>query len=1075
MTDLFGAYRLDEPIGRGGFSEVWRATDQRDGRPVAVKVLTGGRSARDPAFLAALREEARAVAALDHPGVVHLYDQGLSAAERPPRGSPCLVMEYADLGTLEGWRPAGWPELRSLLSDLLDALGHAHARDVLHLDLKPANILRCGPDHARPGPKLADFGATTRLMGAEDSQLLGTPRYMSPEQIGGRPQVFGPWTDLYALGAMAFELCTGEHAVPGGSLYQLIYAHEEGRRRPFLPRFDVPAGLEAWIARLMAADWRERPARAVEARRELAGIGGAVLGEPPPQFPASRSPSGRGLVGLRPTPLVARRAERERLRRWLVDAGLQRQAACVVLEGVAGTGKTRLARWVAEEADEGGHALSLLVRHGAGDRGGLASTLRAALGLELGADPAEVLRERLELDGDDLDAALGALGLGPARFERPEERWAALTRVLAGWARGRPPLLVLDDAANSVDALGLARWLLALGDRAPVRVRLVITAQTEALADRPDAQALLEAVVVEGSTERMLIGPLPAGDRLPFLEALLPLEGEAAARVLERSAGNPLHAEQLVATWLEDGTLVPGRMGFRLTGPLRAAISDHTALGQARFARAAEGLSVEQRRALELAAVLGDPCDGVEWSMLCGELGLAADAGLEGLARAGLVRGGRRRFSFTHGSVRQAVLAGAEAAGRLVDLHDAVAASLRAARDVDRARLGRHLLGAGRAAEAASLLLEAASDAEEVSDHRASAVLLDEQERAADAAGLPAAHPSRALACALRAAAVRGQARFDEAAELAAKARALATACGDAAAMARAHLETGRCCINVGEHRQAAESLQQARALAALVGDAECGARATRMLVIAHKQLGELQEADDLLADALGRWERLQRPIRAGWCALGRAQVAKQRGDLPAVERWLHEARARFLLGGGRAGIASVDNGLGELYRLQGRLAEAEGCYRAALEWSRSVASSDEVIAEANLGLLLLESGAGREAVALLAAAERTFLWQRRRELAAIMGLALAACAARGGTLAGWHTAWRPAAQAVEATSFTYYEVARVAEIAAEQAEARGWRAEAVDALELAHQQWTALGRVNDRDRVAVRLTAIKP
>jgi tetratricopeptide (TPR) repeat protein len=1073
MSDLFGAYRLEERVGRGGFSEVWRATDRRDDTAVAVKVLSSRRSTGDPNFQAALREEARAVAALDHPGIVHLYDQGLSDVDRPPYGSPCLVMEFADRGSLEGWTPGSWAELRGLLLRLLDALAHAHAHGVLHLDLKPANILLCGADQPRPGAKLADFGATSRLMAVDDSQLLGTPRYMSPEQVGGRPQVFGPWSDLYALGAVAFRLCTGQHAVPGASLYQLVYAHQEGRRAVFEPRLDVPDGVGRWIAWLMAPDWRDRPPRAAEARRALLQLGGAL--EPSPRDPIlPRTRSARGLVGLRPTPLIGRGDECARLAGWLDASERQAAPSCVVLEGVAGVGKSRLAAWIASRQDERGAASPLHVAHGLGGRGGLGDALLEALGLDLGAPDEEVLAERCGFDEDDVDGALQSLGRRPSRFASPSARWAMWLRLLGKLGRGRPTLLVLEDAHNSMEALDFARWLIELRGRSPAAIRVVLTAQTEALSERAPERELLAGLLTVDGVWRIVVGPLTPDQRLPFLQALLPLEGEAAARVLERAGGNPLHAEQLVATWVEDGTLLPGPQGFRLAGQPAAAVSDHTALSQARLARIALTLTSEQRRALEAAAVLGDPCDGLEWTALCDRLGVVPDAGLEQLARAGLISGGQRRFSFANGSVREAALIGAAASGRLRGLHDAVAESLMADVSPDLARLGRHLLAAGRAEEAAGVLLNAAELACERSEHRTSSVLLDEQAAAADAARLPPDSPARAMACALRAAAVRGQARFEEATEWADRARALATSCGDPAALARAHLETGWCAVNTGRHNQAAESLEQARSLSLLAGDPAGAARATRLLGIARQYLGDLDEADRLAADAQVQWTALDRPIRAGWCALLRSQVAKQRGDLGAVERWLREAQEAFLQDGGAAGLAGVNNGLGELLRLQGRFTEAEVAYRAALAWCRATASSDGVITEANLGLLLLEAGGGREAAELLEGARATFAQQKRIELAAVMGLALAACAGRDGTREGWASRWQPAADAIAKTSFTYFEVARIAEVAADAAEHRGWTDERIAALQLALRQWERLDRSPDAARVRSQLSAIE-
>src|SRR6185295_5129294 len=144
-----GPFRLDRCIGRGGMAEVWSGVHAAQGVPVAVKVMTGER-AREPSFRAAFRNEVQAVASLDHPGIVIVFDHGevTPEAEEVSRGlltagSPTLAMELADGGTL-GSRftdGIGWAELRQVLLDLLDALAHAHARGVVHRDLKPNNIL----------------------------------------------------------------------------------------------------------------------------------------------------------------------------------------------------------------------------------------------------------------------------------------------------------------------------------------------------------------------------------------------------------------------------------------------------------------------------------------------------------------------------------------------------------------------------------------------------------------------------------------------------------------------------------------------------------------------------------------------------------------------------------------------------------------------------------------------------------------------------------------------------------------------------------------------------------------------
>ncbi|HJN75038.1 MAG TPA: serine/threonine-protein kinase [Myxococcota bacterium] len=166
-----GPFELLGLVGRGGMGEVYRARHARLGEDVALKVVRG---ATGPRARAALRNEVRAVAALDHPGIVLVHDLDTVDAR------PWFAMEFIER-TLEDLPvPRRWSEVRELLLSLLDALGHAHACVVVHRDLKPANVLLKGHRAV-----LADFG----LAWLADSEVLvhaGTPAYMAPRAVRQR-------------------------------------------------------------------------------------------------------------------------------------------------------------------------------------------------------------------------------------------------------------------------------------------------------------------------------------------------------------------------------------------------------------------------------------------------------------------------------------------------------------------------------------------------------------------------------------------------------------------------------------------------------------------------------------------------------------------------------------------------------------------------------------------------------------------------------------------------------------------------------------------------------------------------
>ncbi len=257
-----GSFTLTHLLGSGGMGEVWAGTHRALGMPVAVKVVRG--PLRDsPAYQRAFRNEVRAIAALDHPNVVRVVDTDRipeSAArmsgQRLEAGAPYLVMERLHTDLRSHAQPEDWRFLRDVGRDLLRGLAHAHARGILHRDVKPANVLLDQRGRAR----LTDFGlAQLRATeGGEAPETAGTPTYMAPEQLFGRWRDAGPWTDLYAVGTVLWELAAG--SPPFGALMarEAVRAHAVLDLPSLMPRMAVPSGLEAWLRRLLRKDQDER-------------------------------------------------------------------------------------------------------------------------------------------------------------------------------------------------------------------------------------------------------------------------------------------------------------------------------------------------------------------------------------------------------------------------------------------------------------------------------------------------------------------------------------------------------------------------------------------------------------------------------------------------------------------------------------------------------------------------------------------------------------------------------------------------------------------------------------------------
>ena len=243
-------YRLVEQLGRGGMGIVWRARDERLGREVALKVLHPW-VADDADLRARFEREAAALARLEHPNVVRLYDV------LEDRGQTVLVLELVEgdgLHALVGGRKLGWDEARRYCAPVAAALAHAHARGVVHRDLTPSNVLVERGSHR---VVVTDFGLARLVRSSTNAPvsgvLAGTPEYWAPEQAAGRET--GTGTDLYALGCILFQLLSARLPFEGDDRLAtgLRRAHEPapsvGSVAP-----DLPADAAWLVDRLLQRD-----------------------------------------------------------------------------------------------------------------------------------------------------------------------------------------------------------------------------------------------------------------------------------------------------------------------------------------------------------------------------------------------------------------------------------------------------------------------------------------------------------------------------------------------------------------------------------------------------------------------------------------------------------------------------------------------------------------------------------------------------------------------------------------------------------------------------------------------------
>jgi tetratricopeptide (TPR) repeat protein len=749
-----GGYVVGKRLEDGGMGHVLVAHDPALERKVALKFLhrrlVGDRRAEDR-FL----REGRALAGIEHANVVKVHTVGSW------NGWPYLAMEFVEGTTLaqvaHGGRTSVAQALR-VAEDLAAAIAAIHQKRLVHRDVKPANVVLRNRDGSAC---LLDFGLARSVATTTDqgSGAAGTPYYMAPEQIAGRR--VDQRADVYSFGVTLFELLTGRvphEDAEGGAFFHAALRRDAPLVATLRP--DVPRGLETLLSRALARapelrqpDGRVLLAEIRDLRRRIdRGDGGAAaVREPtrdelkPPNDPAEE------------LPLFGRDAEYAAAARALARVADGR-GAVILVEGGAGSGKSRLLRDVERRARADGLAtvrcagVEGAALPFAALRGALLDLARAA-GADGPAAAADLVAAAAPDDEPLLPALRRLLAPDGAGADVPQDKSTMVQAALAFVrvaARERPAVLFIDDLHHFDE--GSLDLVVALAEEAASMPFAVVAAfrppaltgrDTGLATRRPRLRASAGRVTIE-------LGPLSEAAVASMIHQALRVSESEACRLApllhRRAAGNPLFLVESLRLLEEEGGIAKGE-GGRTVRQRMSSLEIPPRMMELALRRVA-GLPSDERDTLGVLAI--DP-DGATADVVAGCRDVSRLAALRVLQQLvgarGLVRHDGDRYVVAHAEIREAVY------GELIPelraaYHDRAASAMLASGEGNArpARLGRHLRLAGRTKEAVEPL-RAAGEALLAGYSPAEALdLLDEAVGCGGPSGCPAAEVSRAKA-----------------------------------------------------------------------------------------------------------------------------------------------------------------------------------------------------------------------------------------------------------------------------------------------------------------------------------------
>jgi len=851
--------------------------------------------------------------------------------------------------------------------------------------------------------------------------------------------------------------------------------------------------------------------------------------------------AGLRLFALRTYRMVGRERERDTIWDALTEVRKTGRARLVLLNGAAGYGKSRLTEWICERGHEVGSATLMKAGHSpiAGPANGLPRMVSRYLN-NIGLNRADVRRrtrkslQDSEVTDDYEWDALTELVMAPMaeeraarakpiRFSSPTERYVLLQRLIEREGRKRPVIVWIDDVQWGSDALWFAQYVLKSQTLRATPVLFILTARDEALAERPVEAHILQQIMEQEGTQRIQIGPLPEVEREELVRELLLLEGDLAHQVAERCRGNPLFAVQLVGDWVQRGVLEVGEHGFVLKEGEQARLPDDLhQVWTGRIARLLEEEPPDSGPALEIAALLGQEVDSLEWEQACAEAGVELTFHLYyKLLSSRLAEHGNATWSFTHGMLRECLERNARDYDRWQHLHRSCARMLakrypRAQQGVSE-RLGRHLLAAGDRAQAVAPLLRGASEHIESSEFRIADELVRLREEALTELGIDEANPAwgEGWILQIQLGYLRGE--LVTAMDLGQRCIDAARTHGWARLLPDALIWTGQVALIRGDLDRATRHFEAARELTEQSGDARRKIDCVRGLGEVAFKRGQVEGAMELLRTALveakGLKERRRvadclqalRPVVAmkgdielavdlikqahalhdrvgnrhgvGECLYGLGELAMAEEQLEKGSSYYQRALTLFDRLGAQGGIASCLLGLAEVDRRRSRHVQAEQRYRRVLSLHEATGGGEGIRPRLGLGMVLMDQGRYLEAAEVLAEARALADREGRRGLLGAVYLNLLRCAGRQRDWKAWEVHMEGVCELLGETNVVDADLARYARDAGHAAAQGDADVRAAEAYAIAIVQFLALSMDAEvetcrRERRGLRLPA---